>query len=59
MIMELFISCRGTPLVLEAAEGALDDVSSTVGDGVESLDPLSGGIFGNDWLGAAGGEDVT
>ena len=56
---ELVISCCHTPPVLEAAEGAFNDISAAVGDWVERLDPLSGWVVGNDRLRAARGEEVA
>jgi hypothetical protein len=56
---ELVISCRDTPPILEAAEGAFDDISPSVGDRVERPDLLSGWIVGNDWLGATRCKEVS
>lgn len=54
---ELVVSSGDAPPVLQAAEGAFDDVSALVGFSIERLDMLSRWIVGDHRLGAARDEE--
>jgi hypothetical protein len=56
---KLVVSCCDAPPILQAAEGAFNNIPALVGNGVEGLHALSSRIVGNDRLRAAGGEEVA
>ena len=51
---EFVIAGGNTPPVLEAAEGALDDIACPISDGVEGMFPFTRRVVGDDWLAATG-----
>lgn len=56
---KLVVSGGDAAPIFEAAEGALDEVSSLVGLRIERVPPFSGWVVGNDRLRASGDEEFT